>query len=166
LKIVKATKDDRGDIMELIKCCILEMESRGIYQWNEHYPTLDIISGDVENGSMYVIKEENSIWGIIAINEEQSPEYYNLSWGCNEGKALVVHRLAVQPKKQRNGIAKELMDFAENYAKEKEYTSIRLDAYCGNPGALRLYKQRGYIRVGQVYFPMRDLPFNCYEKVL
>lgn len=166
LNIVKATRDDSGDIMELIKSCILNMESLEIYQWNEYYPTLDIIIVDVESGSMYVLKEGNSIWGIIAINEDQSPEYNNLSWVCNEGKALVVHRLAVQPKKQRTGIAKKLMYFAENYAKEKEFTSIRLDAYCGNPRALRLYEQRGYIRVGQVYFPIRELPFNCYEKVL
>ena len=104
LNIVKAIRDDSGDIMELIKSCILNMESLGIYQWNEYYPTLDIIIGDVESGSMYVLKEGNSIWGIIAINEDQSPEYNNLSWVCNEGKALVVHRLAVQPKKQRTGV--------------------------------------------------------------
>lgn len=166
LNIVKATIDDSGDIMELIKSCILDMESLGIYQWNEYYPTHDIIIGDIESGNMYVLKEGNSIWGIIVINEDQSPEYNNLRWVCNEGKALVVHRLAVLPKKQRTGIAQELMDFAENYARKKEYTSIRLDTYCGNPRALGLYEQRGYIRVGQVHFPMRDLPFNCYEKVL
>ena len=103
---------------------------------------------------------------IIAINEDQSSEYNNLSWVCNEGKVIVFHRLAVQPNKQRTGIAKELMDFAENYANNNEFTSIRLDAYSGNPKALRLYEQRGYKIVGQVYFPMRELPFNCYEKVI
>ena len=166
LNIVKATRNDSVNIMELIKSCIRNMESVGIYQWNEYYPTLDIIISDVESGSMYVLKEGNDIWGIIAINEAQSPEYNNLRWVCNEGKALVVHRLAVQPNKQRTGRAKELMDFAENYAKDKGFTSIRLDAYSGNPRAMGLYEQRGYIRVGQVCFPMRELPFNCYEKVL
>ena len=165
LNIVKATINDSRNIMELIKSCILNMESVGIYQWNEYYPTLDIIMSDVESGSLYVLKEGNDIWGIIVINEDQSPEYRNLSWG-DEGKVLVVHRLAVQPNKQRTGIAKKLMDFAEIYAKEKEFTSIRLDTYSGNPIAMTLYEQRGYIRVGQVYFPMRELPFNCYEKVL
>ncbi len=38
LNIVKATRNDSGNIMELIKACILDMESVGIYQWNEHYP--------------------------------------------------------------------------------------------------------------------------------
>jgi len=36
--------------MELIKSCILDMESLGIHQWNEYYPTLDIIIGDIESG--------------------------------------------------------------------------------------------------------------------
>ena len=166
MNIVKATIIDSGNIMELIKSCILNMKSVGIHQWNEYYPTLDIIIRDLESDSMYVLKEGNDIWGIIAINEDQSLEYNNISWVSNEGKVLVVHRLAVQPNQQRTGIAKKLMDFAENYAKEKKFTSIRLDTYSGNPRALALYEQRGYIKVGQVYFPMRELPFNCYEKVL
>ncbi len=100
LNIVKATRDDSEDIMELIKFCILNMESLGIYQWNEYYPTLNIVIGDVESGSMYILIEGNNIWGIIAINEDQSPEYNNLGWVCKEGEALVVHRLAVHPKKK------------------------------------------------------------------
>ena len=166
LHIVKAYLVDIGDIMDLIKSSINKMESHGIYQWNEYYPNFDIIVDDIESSSMYVLKEGNSLLGIITINEDQSPEYGNLDWISHGGKVLVVHRLAVQPKNQRLGIGKRLMDFAENYAKGKRYTSIRLDAYSGNHGALRLYEQRGYIKVGQVVFPMRELPFYCYEKVL
>lgn len=166
LDIVKATGEDSRHIMDLIKSCIIHMEAQGIYQWNEYYPTLDLIIHDIESDSMYVLKEGNSVLGIIAINEAQSPEYSNLNWVCNGGKVLVIHRLAIEPKMQRLGLAKKLMDFAENYAKKKEYTSIRLDAYSGNPGALRLYEQRGFMRVGKFYFPMRELPFYCYEKAL
>jgi len=43
---------------------------------------------------------------------------------------------------------------------------IRLDAYTGNPRALALYEKRGYQRIGQAYFPRRELPFDCFEKVV
>jgi ribosomal protein S18 acetylase RimI-like enzyme len=58
------------------------------------------------------------------------------------------------------------MDFAENYAAEKGFSSIRLDAYSGNSRALNLYERRGFRRVGQFFSPRRELPFYCYEKVL
>lgn len=166
MSIVKATVNDCAKIMELIRSCIENMESSGIFQWNENYPTRDIIINDINNGFQYALIEEKEILGIMAINEEQSPEYSSLKWNCNEGRVLVVHRLAVHPLKHRRGIGKRLMEFAERYAKEKEYASIRLDTYSGNPKALRLYEQIGYLNVGQVNFPMRELPFKCYEKVL
>jgi ribosomal protein S18 acetylase RimI-like enzyme len=58
------------------------------------------------------------------------------------------------------------MDFAENYAIENNYTSIRLDAFSNNPRALRFYENRDYQRRGEVFFPGRELPFYCFEKIL
>ncbi len=58
-----------------------------------------------------------------------------------------------------------MMDFAENFARSHDFSCIRLDAYT-NPQALGLYERRGYRRVGQLYFPRRELPFACFEKVL
>ena len=58
------------------------------------------------------------------------------------------------------------MDFAESFAMEHGFSCIRLDAYTGHPPALALYERRGYDRVGQVYFPRRELPFDCFEKTI
>ena len=58
------------------------------------------------------------------------------------------------------------MDFAESFAMEHGFSCIRLDAYTGHPPALALYERRGYDRVGQVYFPRRELPFDCVEKTI
>jgi ribosomal protein S18 acetylase RimI-like enzyme len=58
------------------------------------------------------------------------------------------------------------MDFAERFARDRGFPCIRLDAYTGNPAALALYRRRGYHCAGQVFFPRRDLPFDCYEKII
>ena len=58
------------------------------------------------------------------------------------------------------------MDFAERFAIENEYATIRLDAYSGNQRAIKFYEQQSYKKTGQVFFPKRTLPFYCYEKVL
>ena len=66
--------------------------------------------------------------------------------------------------KARNGAATD--GFAENYAVVNGYTTIRLDAYSGNPRALHFYECRGYQKAGQLFFPGRELPFYGYEKIL
>ena len=111
-------------------------------------------------------ENEGNCLGFISINEDQSPEYKELVWSDEGGRVLVIHRLAVNPEWQKQGVGRQLMDFAENYAMKKGYTSIRLDAYSGNPGALNLYECRGYKKVGQLFFPRRELPFYCYEKMI
>ncbi len=76
---------------------------------------------------------------------------------------LVIHRLCVHPDWQARGLARQLMDFAENHARTQSYASIRLDAYKGNPRAIAFYEKRGYQRVGQARFPRRPLPFDLFE---
>lgn len=82
-----------------------------------------------------------------------------------DGKVLIIHRLAVHPLFQNQGFAKRLMDFAEDYAINENFSSIRLDAYSANEKVLRFYEAREYKKRGEVYFPDRKLPFYCYEKL-
>jgi ribosomal protein S18 acetylase RimI-like enzyme len=165
-RIVLAVENDIDRIMSLVRDCIEDMESHGIHQWGEYYPTREIIQDDIENRSMFTAKEDDEVLGIIAVNEEQPPEWEKVNWSTQEDTILAIHRLAVKPTRQRQGIARRLLDYAEDYAANNGYTSIRLDAYSGNPRALRLYEKHRYNRVGQVHFPMRGRPFYVYEKIL
>ena len=166
MQIRVASLKEIENIMGLIKNCIKDMESQSIYQWNDYYPSVDIFENDIKNNSLYILEDQGQCLGLISINEDQSPEYKELTWLKESGKILVIHRLAVNPEWQKQGIGRQLMDFAENYASEKGYTSIRLDAYSGNQRALNLYERRGYKRVGQLFFPWREIPFYCYEKII
>jgi ribosomal protein S18 acetylase RimI-like enzyme len=166
VKIILATEKETEGIMSLIKDCIRDMESRGIHQWGDFYPTRGIIEEDIENRSMYLAKENDMIFGIITINEEQPMEWRSVNWSTRDDRVITVHRLAVKPTQQKQGIGQKLLDHAENYATDNGYSVIRLDAYSGNLRALRLYEKHGYTRVGQIRFPNRTLAFYCYEKIL
>ena len=98
------------------------------------------------------------------LNDEQSQEYNSLSWSDNTGKPLAVHRLCVSTAFQGKGVAKKLMWFAEDYARENKYSSIRLDAFINNKISVGLYDSLGYQRTGILQF--RKGEFYCYEKVL
>lgn len=166
MNIIKGNIKDITSIMDLIKDNIVDMESKGIYQWNEHYPEQVIFEKDINNETLYLIKNDEECLGIIVFDEEQSPEYKEVGWLTEGNKVLVIHRLAVNPKYQKQGIARLLMNFAEDIAIKEGYTAIRLDAYSGNSRALNLYENRGYKKTGQLFFPYRELPFYCYEKNL
>ncbi len=163
MKIVLATETDVQEIMDLIEACIIDLESQSIYQWNSYYPRLNHINECIKDKSLYILREDEMFLGIISITEKQPPEYKNVNW-LEEGKFLVISKLLVNPKWQRKGIGRVLMDFAENFA--RKYTSIRLDAYSGNPRALNFYERLGYVKVGKLFFPKRELPFYAYEKLL
>ena len=165
MDITTAGKTSVLDVMNLISECISDMEAQGIYQWGDFYPTLDIIAKDIQCESLYIMQNQKDCLGIISFDQEQEEEYEQIKWLSDKSPVLVVHRLAVHPRWQRQGIARKLMDHAERFAIENEYVSIRLDAYSGNQRAIKFYEQRSYNKTGQVYFPKRNLPFYCYERV-
>ena len=68
---------------------------------------------------------------------------------------------------KKKGIGKILMDFAEKYAREKKFTSVRLDTFSVNKRNLKFYESRGYQRLEGIYFPKQsEFPFYCYELIL
>jgi hypothetical protein len=56
------------------------------------------------------------------------------------------------------------MLYAEQYAKENYYCSLRLDAFVKNSFANRLYTKMGYDKPGII--ELRKGLFNCYEKII
>ena len=163
--IQRATPADAEGIVQLLAACREDMLSRGIRQWVEQYPDVGAVASTVAD--TFLVRLGREIAATIALNEQPEREYDRVRWLTPlHQAALIVHRLAVHPRYQRRGLAKRLMRFAEELASQRRLGSIRLDAFSGNPAALALYEGLGYTRVGQVFFPHRDLPFVCFEKVL
>jgi len=162
--IVKGNQFDLDTIFQIYINAKQELERRGIYQWTDNYPTISIIENDLKRGILYILKNDNDTVGAINISEEQEAEYQSINWIFNDTKVLVIHRLVVNPIHQKQGYASQLMDYAENYAANKDYTSIRLDVYNQNNKVIEFYKNRGYKKRGEVFFPEREFPFYCMEK--
>ena len=155
------------EILLLTQACARDMISRDIYQWNETYPSEEVLLGDIENGQLYVLLEASKIIGIIALCTEIDEEYKSVEWLTPDSRNLYVHRLAVHPNYQGKGHARTLMDFAEQFARDQKFISIRLDTFSQNKRNQHFYEQRGYTRLGDVYFPSQSTyPFYCYELCL
>ncbi|WP_157691849.1 GNAT family N-acetyltransferase [Polaribacter sp. KT25b] len=163
-KIEKGQLFDLEKIFQIYLNGKIDLENNGIYQWTDNYPSISIIENDLKKDVLYTLKSNEKIIGAINISEEQETEYKLIKWEFNNSKVLVIHRLVIDPKYQKKGYAQKLMDFAENFAKENNYSSIRLDAYSQNLEVIEFYKKRNYFIRGNVNFPEREYPFHCMEK--
>ncbi len=162
--IKQLNKDNLNEVMAIIKEVIVHMNQQGINQWDEFYPDMEIITRDLKDNCAYGYFDNDELSGYVAISEDYYPGYDAIEWKIR-GKFTVIHRLFVKPDKQRKGIAKKLMEFAEKLSLENGYKSIRLDAFSKNPAALKFYDDTGYKRVGSFEARKKGL-FFCYEKEL
>lgn len=159
--------EDLREIKMLTVACAIAMEEKGIFQWNEHYPSLEKLEQDILKGDLYVLREEDKIVGIIVLTLEMDEEYVPIDWLTPNKDNLYVHRLAVHPSVWGKSYGQALMAFAEVYAKEQACISIRLDTFSQNKRNHRFYEALGFQRLGDIYFPLQsEHPFHCYEKVL
>lgn len=166
-QIRSATLADIDQLLLLTKACAKQMIINNIFQWNENYPNRSAFETDVDRKELFVIWEHSEIIGCIVISTFMDEEYKTVDWETPNDSNLYIHRLAVHPKAQGKGYAQQLMQFAENYAIENNYHSIRLDTFSKNLRNQKFYELRGYKKLGNIYFPKQSVyPFYCYEYVL
>ncbi|MFK7832406.1 MAG: GNAT family N-acetyltransferase [Winogradskyella sp.] len=165
--IRKAEETDIEAILVITKACAKAMISEGIFQWNAHYPNASAFQNDIKRGELYVLEIDDTIRGCIVISTFMDSEYKPIQWLTSNEHTIYIHRLAIHPKLQGKGYAQQLMRFAEAYAIDNNYASIRLDTFSKNKRNQKFYELRGYKRLGDIYFPKQsEFPFHCYELVL
>jgi len=163
IRLAKQHEIDK--ILVITAACAKDMIANKIYQWNEHYPSRAAFENDVKRNELYALEDQNEIVATIVISTLKDEIYDKIEWLTTDQKPSVyIHRLAVLPQFQGKGYAQNLMNFAENRAKKGDFQSVRLDTFSQNKRNQRFYEQRGYKRLGSVYFPKQsDYPFYCYE---
>ena len=167
IKIELATQNELDRVKEIAEACAKNMIENNIFQWNDKYPSRGIFKDDIKNKSLYVSKINQEVVGCIMLSSFKDDVYKSVNWITPDEYNLYIHRLAVHPIFQKKGIARKMMDFAEEFAKSNNYRSIRLDTFSQNPRNNKFYKSRGYNKLDDVYFPKQsEFPFHCYEKLV
>ncbi|MEC3963853.1 GNAT family N-acetyltransferase [Flagellimonas halotolerans] len=155
------------DILTITRACAQKMQENGIFQWNEHYPSKEAFIKDIERQELFVAEENSTVQGTIVISTLMDEEYMPIQWLTPNGNSTYIHRLSVHPNLQGKGLAQKMMDFAEAFTRENGFVSVRLDTFSQNKRNQRFYEQRGYQKLGDIFFPKQsEHPFHCYELVL
>lgn len=131
--------------------------------WDDEYPTLEFVRGDIERNSLYKLTENGKIIAAAYLGEfeeKERPECFDKSI-----KRLgEFSRVGVRRDYQRNGYAENLLRFLLEEAVDLRYDGLALLVGTENFGAAALYEKIGFRRVGEGV--MYDTHWFFYERKL
>ncbi len=161
-----ATATDLPALMHLIRHVVPLMRQSGNFQWDEHYPNHAVFADDVARNQLWVAYIDGLLAGAAAITEDQEPEYAQVGFDLNQ-RAIVTHRLAVDPAFRGRGVAAALLAKAEQIALDRGIDFLRIDTNSENQITQKLFPRLGYSYAGEITLSFRPgLQFLAYEKRL
>ena len=98
------------------------------------------------------------------------PEYDDIfgNWITDTNDYITIHRICTKEEYRGRGVAKNLMIYAEGYAKSINKKSIRIDTHPKNLAVQHIALKLGYTLCGYVmYHRIKDEPKRLiYEKIV
>ena len=173
MEIRKATKNDI-DYIEKIYEAIHDEEEKGLTTigWIRNtYPTRKTAEDGLVRGDLFVMEDEDKIVAVAVINQIQVEEYRHAAWkhSSEDAQVMVLHALAVAPYQKSKGYGKAFVAFYENYAKQHNCVTLRMDTNARNTRARNLYQKLGYEEIDIVDCTFNGIPnvqLVCLEKYL
>ena len=153
--IRQARYEDIKTILSIVRSAQLSLSELGIDQWQDGYPSEDIIAEDISNGVGYVAcTEEGNVVGyeaVVLTGEEAYTQIADEMWHTSNNY-VVVHRLCVDGSARRKGVAIELIAFAGDFAMNHGVSDFRIDTHEGNVRMLSLLEKLGFEHVGTISY--------------
>lgn len=152
LRFRKGGADDLERIMELVADAQRWFRGQGIDQWQDGYPTQDIILSDISYSNNYIVELNGVVSATFVASFDGEPTYSEIKgkgW-LNENPYAVVHRIAVADACRRKGIAREILHYTEELCAERGVRDIRIDTHRDNLAMRSLLKKMGYTHCGRI----------------
>ena len=150
-----AHERDIAQIMDIVRSAQEALAELGIDQWQDGYPTREVIAEDIARGVGYVATGSNgAVEGYAAIILDGESAYAQLSdkeWHTPD-RYVVTHRICVAAKSRRRGIAQELLKYGEELALANDIKAARIDTHRGNIRMLALLRRLGFEQCGVIHY--------------
>ncbi len=130
--IRKASEDDISDILKCVEASYGKYVER---MGKKPIPMLRDYREVITNDTVYVLEYENQLAGVLVL--------------INKGEYVLLDNIVVAPDFQGRSLGKQLMEFAEIYAKEHGKTEIRLCTNEKMHESIKIYHHLGYMEYGR-----------------
>lgn len=166
MKIRKSTVSDIDSLLEIFSEARKTIATLGIDQWQNGYPSFDVVNEDISLSRSYAVEIDGGVCGTFVMmeNEHTYNEIFEGEWLGNEDY-IAIHRVAISVKNRGSGISTAIINYASDYAKSLGRSSLRIDTHRGNKVMRRMLEKNGFIHCGTIYLENGD-PRVAYEKVL
>ena len=162
MEIIQPQPSDLIEIVYLQRVCFSELKSR---RWLSCEIYKEFSIEDLKN--IFILKFNNlTLLGLIRINLSENAPDGQPNIKSLSSNPLYVDNIIIHPNwwdKNAGGI---LIKFAEDYARNNGYTSVRLNAYSENQVAIMLFEQSSFKRTGEFNSSRQKIPFLSFEKLL
>ena len=161
--IRQATYSDLGRLMEIFEGAKKIMRDSGnLQQWNNNYPSEEVVMQDIESGCCKVLCDGDTILGTMALIPGPDLTYSYIKGGWpDEEPYYVIHRIATCAP-GRN-VAKTMFDWAFEHIKAQGYEVIRIDTHRDNCIMKHILTKYGFTMCGVIYLENGD-PRDAYHK--
>lgn len=152
LRFRKGKAEDLTAIMGLVADAQKWFAGQGIDQWQDGYPTHELILSDISYSNNYIVELNGVISATFVASFDGEPTYSEVEgrgW-LNENRYAVIHRIAVADRCRRKGVAKEILHYAEELCAERGVKDIRIDTHRDNVAMRSLLKKMGYTHCGRI----------------
>ena len=153
MRLELATQNDFETIIAFYDDVTERTPERSTYaRWQKgKHPTEKGIKAYIDEGSMYLYRDNGKIVGAMAVTMYQGEDYHTIDWSQQvaDDEVAVIHILAVSPDRQGKGIGSEMIRETIRIALSKGMLAIRLDALASNTPAHKIYKRLGFEYRGQ-----------------
>ena len=170
-EIKRVNKNEIDRVMVIINDA-KKLLSKDSLQWQQGYPNEEVMLLDIKNNSLFGAYDNGILIAVVALVEGVNINYteiYEGSWIKEvSDKDLVIHRIAVKEECHGKKIGKLLMDFAEEYAKEKGFISIKVDTHTKNKAMQKLCTNNDYSYRGIIYLKRDEVDNSriAFEKII
>ena len=159
LDVRPARREDVPRLLEIYASARRFMRENGNPdQWEEGYPSREILEEDLRNDRLFALVEEGTIHGAFVFTQEAEPTYRVIEDGAwlSDAPYGVIHRIAGDGKV--HGVFRTAVSYAERHVKH-----LRIDTHRQNRTMRRLIAEAGFRECGVIR--VRDgSPRLAYEK--
>ena len=141
MKIENSGLTDVAKIFDLYRIATDYMKSKNQVYWPE-FPKKLIVNEIEENRQWKLLINEQiaCIWA-TTLNDE-------LIWGNKKEPSLYIHRIATNPEFRGQNLVKKLIEWANEFGKNKDLKFIRMDTVGLNKGLIGHYEKLGFEFLG------------------
>ncbi|MGL5978264.1 MAG: GNAT family N-acetyltransferase [Erysipelotrichaceae bacterium] len=165
MHIRTSTLADLPAIVALIEEAKAFLYQHRVDQWQNGYPNMDVIRGDIQAKTSYVVEMDGDIVASFFLSFDIDPTYAVVHGGAWQGDDpyAVIHRYVIANRAKASGISHRIMVDIKQLCTQEEIHEIRIDTHEDNRIMQGMLLREGFQKVGTIHLATQEtrLAFQC-----